>query len=179
MGVDSRHADYDGSAAKWARARDVLAGEDAVKAAGEKYLPRLDSQSDDEYAAYKTRASFFGATARTLEEYLDLVFRRAPVVRIGECLKAFVAECDVWGWSCLRYARRVVSEVLGVGRAGSLVLWDGRPVVSMWRAESILNWKVERIGSTEALVEVVLRDGVRLRVLRMVEGRCVQEVWNQ
>jgi hypothetical protein len=54
----------------------VLAGEDAVKTAGAKYLPRLDSQSDEEYAAYKTRASFFCASARTLGEYLDLVFRK-------------------------------------------------------------------------------------------------------
>jgi hypothetical protein len=71
--VNSTHADYDAAALEWSRARDVLAGEDAVKATGQKYLPRMDSQSDDEYAAYKARASFFGATARTLEEYLDLV----------------------------------------------------------------------------------------------------------
>ena len=58
-------------------------GEDAVKAAGEKYLPRLDSQNEEEYSAYKARASFFGATARTLEEYLDLVFRRASGVLTG------------------------------------------------------------------------------------------------
>ena len=68
MAVNSTHPDYDVNAPAWSRARDVLAGEDAVKAAGEKYLPRLDSQSDEEYAAYKARASFFGATARTLEE---------------------------------------------------------------------------------------------------------------
>ena len=61
-------------APQWSRARDVIAGEDAVKAAGEKYLPRLDSQSEEEYGAYKARASFFGATARPLEEYLDLIF---------------------------------------------------------------------------------------------------------
>jgi hypothetical protein len=130
----------------------VLAGEDAVKAAGERYLPRLDSQSEEEYAAYKARASFFGATARTLEEYLDLVFRRAPVVAFGagEALKRFAADCDLWGMEFGRYARRVVSEVLSVGRAGSLVLWDsgaGRPVVSSWRAEDILNWSVERAGA--------------------------------
>jgi hypothetical protein len=65
-------------------ARDVLAGEDAVKAAEAKYLPRLDSQSDEEYAAYKTKAPFFGATARTLEEDLDLVFRKAPVLRLPD-----------------------------------------------------------------------------------------------
>ena len=181
MQVDSTHPGYADAAAKWARARDVLAGEDAVKAAGDKYLPRLDSQSEEEYSAYKARASFFGATARTLEEYLDLVFRRTPVVTIGECLKAFVAECDVWGLDFVRYARRVVSEVLGLGRAGSLVLCEqgGRPIVSLCRAEDIVNWKAQRVGSAEALVEVVLRDGVRMRVLRLVEGSCVQELWNQ
>ncbi len=36
-----------------------------------------------EYSAYKARASFFGATARTLEEYLDLVFRRGPAFALG------------------------------------------------------------------------------------------------
>ena len=81
---DSTHADYNAKALEWSRARDVLSGEDAVKAAGKKYLPRLDAQSDDEYAAYMARASFFGATARTHGEYLDLVFRRAPAVALGE-----------------------------------------------------------------------------------------------
>lgn len=75
MDVNSTHPQYDASLPAWSRARDVLAGEDAVKPAGQKYLPRLDSQSDEEYEAYKARASFFGATARTLEEYLDLIFR--------------------------------------------------------------------------------------------------------
>ena len=32
-----------------------------------RYLPRLDSQTDDEYATYKARASFFNATARTAD----------------------------------------------------------------------------------------------------------------
>lgn len=39
----------------------MLAGEDAVKAAAEKYLPRLESQSDDEYKAYRERAAYLGA----------------------------------------------------------------------------------------------------------------------
>ena len=61
MPVNTTHPDYDAMLPAWLRARDVLAGEDAVKAAGTKYLPRLDSQSDEEYAAYKGRACFFGA----------------------------------------------------------------------------------------------------------------------
>ena len=65
MPVNSTHPDYDAAATEWARARDVLAGEDAVKAGGEKYLPRLDSQTDEEFSAYVKRASYFNASART------------------------------------------------------------------------------------------------------------------
>src|SRR5512136_3045725 len=84
MPVNSTHPGYDASALDWARARDVLAGEDAVKAGGEKYLPRLDAQTDDEFAAYVKRASFFNASARTCEAYLGLVFRRPPFLKLPE-----------------------------------------------------------------------------------------------
>ena len=96
MGVNSTHPEYDAKAPQWSRARDVLAGEDAVKAAGDKYLPRLESQSEEDYQAYKTRASFYGATARTLEEYLDLVFRRAPMLSVSEQLKGFGSDRGPW-----------------------------------------------------------------------------------
>jgi hypothetical protein len=46
MSVNSTHLDYDAALPSWLRARDVFAGEDAIKAAGERYLPRLDGQSD-------------------------------------------------------------------------------------------------------------------------------------
>ncbi len=124
--ANSTHPKYDASAAAWSRARDVLSAEDAVKAAGERYLPRLDLQGDEEYVAYKARACFFGATSRTVEEYLELVFRRASALVLPECLKGFGGDCDLWGLDFLRYARRVVGEVLSVGRGGSLVLGDGR-----------------------------------------------------
>ena len=64
MPVDSTHPEYDVNLTAWLRARAVMAGEDAVKVAGVRYLPRLDSQTEEEYAAYKARASFFNATAR-------------------------------------------------------------------------------------------------------------------
>src|SRR5438094_5381733 len=120
MPVNATHPEYDASLPAWQRARDVLAGEDAVKTAGEKYLPRLDSQSDEEYVSYRRRAAFFNATARTLDEYLDLIFRRSPLTSLPnpEQLRVFVGDCDRWGASFLRYARRVVSHVLSVGRAG-------------------------------------------------------------
>ena len=73
MSVNATHPDYDASLPAWLRARDVIAGEDAVKSAGEKYLPRLEAQTDEEYDAYRARASPFNATARTADGYLGFV----------------------------------------------------------------------------------------------------------
>jgi len=53
MPVNSTHPEYDAALPAWLRARDVIAGEDTVKAAAEKHLPRLDCQDDKEYPAYK------------------------------------------------------------------------------------------------------------------------------
>src|SRR3954471_23197395 len=106
MPVNSTHPDYDAALPDWIRARDVLAGEDAVKAAGERYLPRLDSQSEEEYLAYRRRAAFFNATARTADGYIGLIFRRAPFVKIPEgesgvrsALAQFANDSDMLGTS--------------------------------------------------------------------------------
>ena len=62
----------------------MLAGEDVVKAAGEKYLPRLDVQTDEDYLAYRSRACFSNATRRAADTFVGLVFRKAPFVKIPE-----------------------------------------------------------------------------------------------
>jgi hypothetical protein len=67
MAVNARHPDYDTSALDWARARDVLSRQDAVKGGGEKYLTRLNCQTDEEFGAYEKRASYFNVSARTCE----------------------------------------------------------------------------------------------------------------
>src|SRR3974377_141293 len=104
MPVNSTHPDYDAAATEWARARDVLAGEDAVKAGGEKYLPRLDSMTDEEVAAYVKRAPHFTTRARTSEAYLGLMFRRPPFVKlpadgagVGRAMAVFQNDADMLG----------------------------------------------------------------------------------
>lgn len=165
--ANSTHAEYDASTAEWSRARDVLAGEDAVKAGGEHYLPRLEEQTDTEYDAYRTRACFFNATARTADGFVGLIFRREPLTRfpdakegVGRALAAFRNDVDMLGSSLFAYAKNVVAEVISVGRAGTLVDWEGevedRVYATMYRAESILNWRVERINGRNIPTMVVL-----------------------
>src|SRR5215475_6002071 len=132
MPVNSVHIDYLSSLPQWLRARDVLAGEDAVKAAGERYLPRLDSQTDEEFLAYRKRAAFFNATARSAEGFVGLIFRRPPFVKlpesqsgVGKALAGFVNDADMLGTTLASYAKNVTAGVVGLGRAGSLVDWAG------------------------------------------------------
>ena len=199
MAVNATHPDYDASALDWSRARDVLSGEDAVKAAAEKCLPRLDSQTDEEFAAYQKRASFFNATARTADGYVGLMFRRPPFVKVpesgagvGRALADFVNDADMFGTTLAAYAKNVVWEVMGVGRAGSLVDWEDevekRVYVSLYSAEQIINWNVERVNGGNVPTLIVLRETVcrwgtgpgadqfvpetvdQIRVLRLVAG---------
>src|SRR5258706_11802851 len=110
MPVNSTHPDYAAALPSWVRARDVIAGEDAIKARGESYLPRLDAQSEDEYKAYKSRGCFFNATSRTCDGMLGLLFRRDPEVKlpdrhagVGGALRVFTDDVDLMGTSLFTY----------------------------------------------------------------------------
>ena len=180
MRVDSTHPEYAANVFAWWRARDVYAGEDAIKAAGTRYLPRLDAQSEEEYLAYKARASFFNATARTADGFVGLIFRRRATVRlperntaVGDALAVCLNDMDLLGTTLDAYAQTIVSEVMCVGRAGTLVDWGAsgtgqangagdrdvdRAYVARYAAEDILNWRTERVNGRNVLTLVVLRE---------------------
>ena len=192
--VDSTHLEYDANVTAWLRARDVFAGEDAVKSGGERYLPKLDSQTPDEYHAYRARASFFNATARTADGFVGLIFRRESTVKlpddssgVGKALAGFRDDADMLGTPLESYAKNVVGEVIGVGRAGTLVDWEGeveqRAYAVLYPVEQIINWRMERVNGRNVLTLVVLRETgqsqddpfivkevEQLRVLRLVKG---------
>ena len=187
MPANSTHPDYDANLIVWLRARDVLAGEDAVKSAGEKYLPKLDAQTPDEFLAYKSRAAFFNATARTADGFLGLIFRREPSVKIpkdnsgvGQALANFCEDADMQGTALMAYAQNVVGEVVGVGRAGTLVDWEEsgekRAFAVMYRAEQILNWRSERVNGRNTVTLVVLREEVELPGKDEFEPNVVEQI---
>jgi hypothetical protein len=200
MPVNSTHPDYDATLPAWERARDVIAGEDAVKAGGQRYLLPLEAQSEEDYRSYKARATFFNATSRTLDALVGLVFRADMAVKlpeaksgVGKALKDFVADVDLSGTPLASYAKNVVNEVVAVGRAGTLVDWGGsaagdvggRAAAVLYTAEQIINWRTERVNGRNVLTLVVLQEEApiqdnpddfehetveQLRVLRLADG---------
>ena len=169
MPVNSTHPDYDANLAAWQRARDVFAGEDAIKAAREKYLPRLDSQDDPEYHAYINRASFFNASARTADGFVGLIFRRNPTFKLPDdksgvaaALSEFVEDADMLGTSLSAFSKKLVTEVVNVGRAGTLIDWneecEPRACAVAYSTETIINWQTERVNGRNVLTLVVLKE---------------------
>jgi hypothetical protein len=49
-------------------------------------------------------------------------------------------------------------------------------VVSLWKAEQIVDWAVERVGDRVCLTRVVLADGATRLVFQLLEGFCFLEV---
>jgi hypothetical protein len=210
MPIDSQHEDAAAWSARWRRCRDAVAGQHAVHMAGELYLPKLKEQDADEYRAYRERAGWYGATGRTLQGTVGMVFRRAPVLTGPAALEDMAADLTLAGQNADMVARDVLAQVLEVGRVGVLVEYPAdaigpmtlaqaaamnrRPYVTLWHAESILNWRVARVNNAMQPVLVVLMESAdstdeadpfatgkvaQIRALMLEGGRYVQRLYRK
>ena len=160
MPVDTVHRDYSDAIETWRTIRDAVRGSRAVKQAGERYLPRLSDQTDEEYSAYRTRAQYFNATNRTLEVLRGSVFRKNPNFN-QQGLDDFLENATPASLSMYDYCKQVAGEVLSVGRFGTLIDFPQEsqwPVLCGYCAENIVNWRTARIQGRETLVLLVLHE---------------------
>lgn len=196
MAVTEQHASYKAHLNIWQRVRDVVAGEDAVKRAGQNYLPRLGGQNLSEYHGYLNRALFFGASGRTVQGLLGAIFRKSPMVQVPEHVKDQLDQITADGQSFPLFAKKVTAEILTMGRYGVLVDMaqsDGAvPYMVGYEAEQITQWRTQFVDGRHQLSLVVLGEMVeengddpftanlvpQYRVLSLDEdGFYVQSIW--
>lgn len=177
MAVRNTHAKYDEMAPLWLRMRDAAAGQHKVHAKGQAYLPMLKDQDEPQYNAYKKRASWFGATYRTITGLTGMLFRKPPRVVLPDAIKNMIIDINMAGVTLDEMVDEINEEILTVGRVGLLVDHppiidlDGavltlaqreatgiRPSIQLYKTESILNWKHRRVGLQWALSQVVLEE---------------------
>lgn len=170
---------------EWVKIRDALAGERAIKAKEEEYLPRMTGADDAQYEQYLLRAVFYNMSAQTLAGMVGQMFRRPPVIRDlptpgrivtkretgdstvvseGKRLAPMLARFTKDGASHIAFAKTAAAEQLSMGRFLALVdVPDNgepspRPYAVGYTAENILDWKIEEVDGYYALTRVLLRE---------------------
>ena len=189
MPVDSQHPRYKSREHQWAKCRDAYEGEDAIKEAGEKYLPRLKGQDNDDYSSYKRRALFYSITSKSVSALVGMATSKAPKIEYPESMLEYFNGSRVIQFS--EVYSMVLTEVLLQSRCAILVdmQTDGSPVPAVYQAEDIINWRLDEAGE---LVLVVLREFVDIvvdeyaveiacqyRELRLTDGVYTQTLRNE
>lgn len=164
--VDTKHPLYVAREDQWERAQDCYDGEDAIKAKGPKYLPHLDSHSapggQQLYDAYKKRALFFNATARTADGLAGSIFQKEPKIEgVSDEVDETLDDVTLEGQSLDQFALEATRDVLLKGRAVVLVDYaEGalRPHLAYYEARDLINWDSERVDGDPRISMAMLRE---------------------
>ena len=210
------------------RNRAAVAGERSVKRGGVKFLPPLASmccsitydengeqqfrqsitltkEGQAAYTKYIALASFYGATGRTVDGLVGLIFSKNPVQELPPIIEYLNENADSKGNSLRDLAKQAATEAMISPRSGILVARPStpegssiadveaqnlRPKLLSYKFEDIINWDYEVINNVEKLSLVVLcelttkRDGFKVdvekqyRVLELIEGVYHQSLYN-
>lgn len=174
MPVDSRHEEYDRMRRTWDKCRDVVEGQEAIHCGREKYLPRLDGESDKDYVARVMRSTFFNATRRTVAALRGLMFRKPPTITVPESLNPLLEDVTMSGSNLTCFVKELVTERLTVGRVGVIVdypkvstegmtaaeasRFNLRPMMALYEVEDIINWSYSWVNNKNMLSMVVLAE---------------------
>ena len=156
------HPQHQTASPVWARIRDAVAGQDAIKARRGDYLPQLEGQNSKAYNAYLARATYYNAVDRTVLSMLGEIFRRDPVFRVPEQYEDKLMEIGRAGTPLMVEAKACVEEQITVGRCGLLVDADAEggapPYVALYKAEDITDWTFTLLRGRLRLQRVLLRE---------------------
>ena len=184
FGVQTQHPEYSKREHQWKVMRDVMEGDDAIKAAGEDYLPRPSTAHDcydkyeiKQYEAFKNRSIFTNYTAQIHDCLHGMIESRPAKIDIPQNMKGnkFIDNVDNQGNSADQFFSDSLDDVLTTGFGGILVeLPDAdpnmskkaaeekhiRPYLAYYKAESIINWKFKPVDGVKKLSLVVLKEMV-------------------
>jgi hypothetical protein len=186
MPINTRHPSFAAMDDSVRTMRDVMAGDDAVKLAGERYLPKLGGQDTADYNAYKKRALFYGACVRTKEALAGAITRKHLQVHgPEEWTKKYKDDITGTGVSLNSFAGELVHEMLTTSLEGILVEHDGqRPFLSRYCQENVTNILPDgtvvlrdKDWAPDPKDPYTLAEKVTYRELRMVDGVPFVRTW--
>lgn len=166
--------------------------------------PRSESYEERSYRYnnYLQRAVFYNVTRRTVSALVGQIFSKYPTYDLNE-LAYLEGDVDGAGQSLVQQAKDVTVQCLLKGGGGLLAdmpvnegvtkasMANGgiRPIIKHYQRESIINWRVVKVGSVYKLGLLVLAEsyiaeddgykqelGEQLLVLRLTDGLAESEI---
>ncbi|RJL15274.1 DUF4055 domain-containing protein [Paracoccus siganidrum] len=193
-----KHPAYVDFAPSWSYMRDLYDGEDAVKAAGEKYLPIKSGTAaitdptirQRVYDLYRTRAEVPEIVAPTVRGSVGVMLAKPAEIKLPAAMEHLRERATLDGLSLADLHRRMAFEVMTVGRYGLLPgVSDGVPHLSGYVAESIVSWDssggaLDFVSLDETAQERNRETGQwekveRYRVLVLEDGRFVARIFTR
>lgn len=159
--VDSTHPTYCDAEDEWRTIEDLCQGPRRVKQVGERYLPKLKGQEQDEYRAYKLRATFVNFVKRTREALVGMLMRKGPKIEVPSEIEELTADVTLAGHTVKDWTRMVAEQAVSTGRSLTLIDWSEeleRPYFSHYPAREVLNWASSREDGQEVLKLLVVRE---------------------
>ncbi|MDZ1679457.1 hypothetical protein M2X72_26515 [Klebsiella pneumoniae] len=134
----------------WKKIRDLCKGADAVKAAGNEYLPFLDpsdksARNKKRNADYIQRAVFYAITGNTKVGLLGLAFRKDPTMTAPDKLNYLRDNADGAGASIYQQSQQVTENILEAAREGlytDYAAGTDEAIILRYQAENIINGTV-------------------------------------
>lgn len=189
MPINNTHPLYDANEARWKRCRDAYDGEDAIKTAGFIYLPKIDpSQSDAEYQAYKKRAPYYDAVARTVDGFVGAISRKPHQISLPVSIASINAKATADKITLDDFIKCLCREVLLMARGAIIVDMNDEsqlPYLAFYPAEAILNWGSDWVTLAETIYtadanDPFMRKAVpQIRHLFLKDGQYNVEIWQK
>jgi hypothetical protein len=178
--VSVNHPDYKKAMDRIRRVRDACKGSDAIKDAGEEYLPRLSGHKrgpagDAKYAAYLKRALWYNATRRTRIGLSGAATLRPPKTTVSDDSYQDLVD------DLVEERFKLMDEALEAGRFAIVVNQIGSDTFhTIWYAESIVNWDYIKVEGEMVLSLLVLETDEVTERLNIFEKKCstVRHVYN-
>ena len=178
MSVDFSRPEVKARQSAWKLVRDAVAGSEAVKR-GDYVIPVNPHDESNQNKLRNdqrvNRAVYFNATGRTLPALVGIAFGKWPEVKLPASLDYLLDDADGSGVGLINLAQQVTADVLQTARSGLLVDYpsieagpsaadiragNARPTITMYPAESIINWRTIRRGARTILGMVVIAEQV-------------------
>lgn len=177
-GVGYPSEQYSDMAAKWELIEDLLSGTDAMRAKGERWLPREAHESVNNYRTRLARSFLYNGLRDTIEKLTAKPFSRPVNVKpesLGsEQLDGIAEDVDRAGTNITQFARRLFEWAVSFGKAHILVDYpvvqeglnlaqeravDARPVLLAIDPRDVIGWRSERDpGGEERLTQVRIKE---------------------